>query len=1153
MTSHALAYNRRMLCAVALALSFAVLAVSAALAWDQMNLVIDNVQRRNYVEQLDALKNQQRKFIYTLDQIARLHSRLLIQPHQHGCETGIIFPGELNLLQDPSTRDANTDPVVTTTLDAAGCTWELSLLRKLSRSLAFSIRNLWNYPEISYYTFDLKGHFLAQSVRVGVASAPSKNQAREEIASAIAPLQPGIQHFLKTGAPALPFITGMHRRAGGYEGDEVLSIGVPIYGKNKLFAITAIDIEHQAFSKVFMPSGRLPGFFVFDISRSAPILLSNITADEHSSVRAILRQWHAINTIAHDLSVTTAGGRFYLAEAIDGTPWVAVYSFNFGDILAVSESLWMWIGFSMFGVLLLLWSGIYLINRYMLAPLTLASQRIAASEALNRTIIATAPVGLCMVGLQTRQLLLANDLARSYAERWGQQPDLARSILDAYNTIAGPSGEMQQNKVLYMELPAPQDIDAPPLLAAFSHVRYQECGVLLCGLSDITLHKQAEAMLLQARQSADEANAAKSVFLATISHEIRTPLHGAMGNLELLENTNLSPSQHSTIGTINRAFLSLLQIIDNVLDLSKAGAGQLHLSSDIFNPLDLLEDVALTFAPCIAKKEVAFFCLLDHRLPNALYGDEARLRQIFNNLLSNAVKFTGRGKITLRADLSELQPDGCAFTVQIIDSGIGISHRDQKKLFKPFQQANHTIAGTFGGTGLGLSLVKNLCDAMGGTIEVNSRPDQGACFTVSLKLPISNGVEDHAADDNAGPDFIDSTVSPTPALTGVKIALCCDDPLWHRNLCGQLAASGATVIAAESAIEAQQSAAENDCDTFLIACQDYQDTIYFPRQMHYPHARRVLLTPLGPLPPELQASGIRVSALSRRDLLLAVNPAFDVTCVVGYPPCPVQKTGMGEAIEHYSTPHKTPKTLECLSAASDAATHHTRHILLVEDDLVNIALAQQQLAVLGYTQIDLARNGQEALEKCRKQDYQIVLTDQFMPEMDGNLLAAALRQQAYPASVIMVTASRPSPVDRKNLDAVLLKPVSLEQLRNALSSCHLPLSSPISTPITSSSKSSSQPSQSSQLILWNAFLEDYTSTMDTLEQASREGDRSLCLQQLHKLKGALGILRQPLVKQVSVLERRSKTISFEAMSNAYRGLRETLDQLIASRNNAAAE
>ena len=1142
------AYNRSLLYAVALALSFAVLTVSAALAWDQMNLVIDNVQRRNYVEQLDTLKNNQRKLIYSLHQIARLHSRLLIQSHKNGrCDTGIVFPGELNRMQGAE-ANANAAPFITTTLDDTGCASDLPLLRKLSRSLTFSIHNLWNYPEISNYTFDLKGRFLAQSGPSTDAMPISKGDIRNNIASVTAPLQPGIQYLRQTAeTSALPFFTGIHRRADG--ADEVLSIGVPIYDKDRLFAITAIDIERRAFNKVFMPSGRLPGFFVFDTSRPSPILLNSIAAGERPLVQSILTHWHSINTIAHDLSVTAIGHCFYLAETIAGTPWVAVYSFNFGDILAVSESLWMWIGFSMFGTLLLLWSGIYLVNRYMLVPLFMASQRIAASEELNRTIIATAPVGLCMVDLRTIQLLLANDLARSYAERWGQRPDLARSILDAYNAIAGPNATADRNDVQYTELPTPQDIKAPPLLAAFSHVRYQERDVLLCGLSDISVHKEAEAMLQQARQSADEANSAKSMFLATISHEIRTPLHGAMGNLELLENTCLSPSQHSTIGTINRAFFSLLQIINNVLDLSKAGTGQLHLSTDVFNPVALLEDVALTFAPCIAKKNVQFFCLLDGRLPNRLHGDEARLRQIFNNLLSNAVKFTSSGKIVMRADLSDLQADDCAFTVQIIDSGIGISAGDQEKLFKPFQQANHTIAGTFGGTGLGLSLVKNLCDAMGGAIEVNSRPDEGACFTVSLKLPVSNLIKEHAgkktsdAEAKAEVKTEIKAEMPTQALANVTIALCCNDPLWHQHLCRQLEASGATVhaiaiatdVTPEVAIAAQMPATVIHYDTVLIACQNNQEAIYLPLLMHYPHSRRVLLTPLGPLPPEQQAACIRVSALSQHDLLLAVNPAVDLA-----PPllaCPLsseQKAKSDEISKRSYPPHKIQNVSTNAVVANDA---EMLNILLVEDDSVNVALAQQQLAVLGYKHIDLAHNGQEALEKCSEQAYQIILTDQFMPEMDGNHLAATLRQKAYPATIIMVTASRPSPKDRENLDAVLLKPVSLEQLRNALS-CHcLP-----STPIAPTSAPTS-----SQIILWNAFLQDYTSAMDTLELASREGNRNLCLQQLHKLKGALGILKQPIVKQVTTLERRSKTASFGTMSNAYRELREALDQLIASR------
>jgi two-component system capsular synthesis sensor histidine kinase RcsC len=1073
------------------------------------------------------LKGSQHKLIYSLDQTARLHSQLLDKQHRPGvCDTDIVFPGELGARRQSNAEKHDPGPFIVSTLEDTGCNSRLNLLRKLSSSLASSIHNLWDYPEVTSYTFDPQGRFLARGGGGGGGGAgpvalTAGADIGEEIAAATAHFQPGIRHLREAApTPVLPLLVGVHRSANAE--DKVLSIGVPIYKhKDRLFAITAIDIERHAFDKVFMPAGRLPGFFVFDASRSPPVLLNDIRANEHASVQSILKKWPAINTAAHDLSVVEIGRRFYFSEAVPGTPWVAVYSFDFGDILMVSESLWMWISFSMFGSLLLLWGGIYLVNRYVLVPLSLASQRIVASEELNRTIIATAPVGLCMLDLQSMQPLLANDLARAYAQRWGQCPDLARSILQAYRAIAGPGGDVRRSEaVLYTELPAPQKIDAPPLLAAFSHVRYQERDVLLCGLSDITMHKEAEAMLQQARQSADQANEAKSMFLATISHEIRTPLHGAMGNLELLENTPLSPSQRSTLGIINRAFFSLLQIINNVLDLSKAGAGQLNLSADSFDLIDLLEDVARTFAPLIAKKNVQFLCLLDSRLPNRMQGDEARLRQIFNNLLSNAVKFTDSGKIVMRADLSARQNGDCAFTVQIIDSGIGISAYDQDKLFMPFQQANSTIAGTFGGTGLGLSLVKSLCEAMGGSIKINSRESQGACFTVALKLPVASDAAHNSA-----------AVQPQP-LDGVSIALHCDDPLWRRHLRTQLEAKGAAVSDAETqAIGTQAVDTRRPCDTLLIACQDGQEDIYRPLLAHYPHARHVLLTPLGPLPPERQAGCVRVSALSQRSLAPAVDPASDAALVPAahteHRVDEIERTDAGR--DRYAADDAAAEASERIAAAPDAST---LRILLVEDDLVNVALAQQQLAMLGHTGIDLARNGREALEKCRRHAYQLILTDQFMPEMNGNHLAATLRQQAYPAVIIMVTASRPSAADRKNLDAVLLKPVSLEQLRTVLS-CHRP-------PLPQAA----QPC--GRKILWDAFFQDYAGTMDTLEAALAANDKTACLQQLHKLKGALEILQQPLAKQVATLERRSKTTPLAELAHAYRTLRQSLDRLVRS-------
>jgi two-component system capsular synthesis sensor histidine kinase RcsC len=1146
-------YNRSLLYAVALALSLAVLAISAALAWDQMNLVIDNVQRRNYVEQLDALKNNQRKLVYGLDQTARLHSRLLVeQHHPDACDTDVVFPGELTASPVAGIENPYAEQLITTSLIDTGCTSRYRLLRRLSRSLAISVHNFWNYPEISSYTFDLDRSFLAQSSRFSEAPAMPGRSVREQIAIATAALQPGIRQLHKAvRTPALPFFTGLHRRTSGTDDvSNVLSIGVPIYGKGKLFAISAIDIAHRAFGRVFLQGGRLPGFFVFDTSHASPILLNDITADERPLSQSIAKHWVAINTVAHDMTVTRIGHRFYLAETIAGTPWVAIYSFSFGDIFLVSESLWMWVGFSMFGALLLLWSGIYLINRCMLVPLDLAAQRIAASENLNRTIIATAPVGLCMLDLQTMKVLLTNDLARSYAACWGRRPGLAHCILEAYAAIADPSAIRAGRTVLYTELPAPEAIDAPPLLAAFSQVRHHERDILLCGLSDITQRKQAEAMLLQARQNADDANVAKSMFLATISHEIRTPLHGAMGNLELLENTPLSPSQHSTIDTINRAFFSLLQIINNVLDLSKAGASQLHLSSDVFDPVSLFEDVARTFAPCIAKKQVDFFLLLDRRLPQRMIGDEARLRQIFNNLLSNAIKFTGKGKIVMRVDLptsSSESPSGhaqtgyCSFVVQMIDSGIGISECDQQKLFMPFQQANNTIAGTFGGTGLGLSLVRNLCEAMGGTIGVDSREHQGANFTVSLKLPIPDAAD--VANTANTADAANDSHATLPMLTGAVIALCCDDGLWRSHLREQLEAAGAIVHTAGTHASASTSepAIQTPCDICLIACQDHQTSGYLPRLAEYPQARHVIMTPLGPLPPEPQDGCIRVSALSQRGLLLALDPKSTFSQTrdhLSAEPTPKPENAANR-VATSTIADVAASPIAALPAATTAAA--SINILLVEDDLVNVTLAQQQLALLGYHRIDLACNGVDALKKCEGQHYQLVLTDQFMPEMDGNLLAATLRKKAYPARIIMMTASRPGPADRQNLDAVLLKPVSIEQLGSVLNS-HCSQPSQITATGTAAAATTS-----GQAMLWNAFLQDYASTMDALEMAADAGERAKCLQQLHKLKGALGILRQPLAKRVATLEKHSKTAPLTRMGKDYRALRQALDRLIAAR------
>lgn len=1162
--------KRAMLYTVALALSFAVLAVTSALAWDQLNEVIDNVQRRIYVRQLDLLKSNQHKLVISLDQIAKLHSRILRSQHGAICNTGIRFPADPDRRRGnvPATKRADADRIVhfSSTLPDTGCACRRHLLQKLSISIAASVHNLWDDPGIGNYTYTPDNRFLAQAGKQippgailepgtgsGSMSGPVPEDISAEIANTTRHLGPGLQHWAQAKQnPALPFLTGLHSTATAPAQRQVFSIAAPVYSTpDVMLAVTAIDIDRNAFDRILLRGERTPGFFVFDASGGVPALMNHHSDDEQPMLLAISRNWDFLAAGARDLSVTEIGRHFFFVETVAGTPWVAIYCFSLGDILMVSESLWMWISLSMFGALLLLWGGIYLINRYVLLPLNHASQRLVASEQLNRTIIATAPVGLCMLDLQTMQPLLANDLASSYARRWGRRPDLAHSILAAYREIAQQYADearelssaadsapgARTDAVLYTELPPTQEIGAPPLLAAFSQLWHQGREVLLCGLSDISIHKEAETMLQQARSSADQANEAKSMFLATISHEIRTPLHGAMGNLELLANTRLTAAQRSTIGTINRAFDSLLQIINNVLDLSKAGAGQLHLSSESFNFSDLLEDVARTFAPCIVKKGVRFLFLADSNLPPCLHGDEARLRQIFNNLLSNAMKFTNSGVIVMRADLLAIAPAGCTFSVRITDTGIGISDHDRKKLFVPFQQANASIAGTFGGTGLGLSLVKNLCDAMDGIIVIDSQQEHGTEIVITLTLPVATL---HVSESSAA----------GPLLKDVSIALHCTDTSWDRQLRTLLSGHGARVHALYA-----DKGGEEDAEIVLIACQDSDRAAQLLRLAAAPArkhslsnmpARSVLLTPLGPLRPERRGGNVLISALSRKGLLLALDPTFAV-------PDESRHAGMDgghdelAGYHHRFDVHLPTQVMPQTAALNASQQQRPRalpfRILLVEDDLVNVTLAQQQLMLLGYGDIDRATNGLEALEKCRHNTYQLILTDQFMPKMDGNHLAATLRQRAYPATIIMITASRPSPAHRKNIDGLLLKPVSLEQLRSALGNhCPEAMQRQASPPAINTPKLS--PAEPHGNILWDAFLQDYAVTMQMLETAVQHGDKLGCAQQLHKLKGALTILREPLAAQVAALERALPATQCTALADDFHLLKLALQALV---------
>jgi signal transduction histidine kinase/DNA-binding response OmpR family regulator len=249
-----------------------------------------------------------------------------------------------------------------------------------------------------------------------------------------------------------------------------------------------------------------------------------------------------------------------------------------------------------------------------------------------------------------------------------------------------------------------------------------------------------EAVLTRAREAAEAANAAKTAFLANMSHEIRTPMNAVIGLTFLLERSNLDAGQRDLVAKIGSASRSLLDIINAVLDLSKIEAGEMALEAAPFDPRGLLQDVANLFQPQAEAKGITLHASLDASLPPLLMGDAARLRQVIGNLISNAIKFTAEGGVALTARCLDPGARPLRLEIAVEDSGIGIAPEVLPRLFAPFTQADTSTSRRYGGTGLGLAIVKQLCELMGGQVQVHSTPGEGTRFVVHLPFEPAQGI-----------------------------------------------------------------------------------------------------------------------------------------------------------------------------------------------------------------------------------------------------------------------------------------------------------------------------------------------------------------------------------------------------------------------------
>ena len=490
--------------------------------------------------------------------------------------------------------------------------------------------------------------------------------------------------------------------------------------------------------------------------------------------------------------------------------------------------------------------------------------------------------------------------------------------------------------------------------------------------------------LVDANKQLEEASQAKTIFMDRMSHELRTPMNGVVGITELLARTPLTSRQSQLTHTIRSSAQILLQIVNDLLDLSKIRAGKVQLEQLPVNLLQILEECTGLFAGAAESKDIELIVCPPDDIGHSLLGDSLRVRQILMNLIGNAVKFTTRGEIAVTADVTLTQPGTAAVQIRVADTGIGMDPATILKIFEPFTQADESTTRRFGGSGLGLAICRELAETMGGSIRVDSHPQVGSTFVVSL--PLIAVAEPQASASQA-------------ALPQRRVQVLTRRPAMAESLSRHLTALNCTVLGADDA---------GLPDVTIVDASSHPD--YFQARA----AAGVVPAALVVIAGSEDIESRKFDGLVRGD------------CIVLKP---IQRDTLLEGIDAAMGLAPAPEAAVRALAAPAAIGGH---VLLVEDESVNAAVAQGYLETLGCTCV-WVKEGQEAVARTAIERFDLILMDLSMPGMDGYATTALIRQRDTGQPRVPIVALSAHDVAtyratclRAGMDDMLSKPYTLE-------------------------------------------------------------------------------------------------------------------------------